>query len=84
MMMCFGFKDFLMPKIGGDVDVHTISNIPLYAGSMAAIAGPLVAAVETTFALTTETVSTIQAKMAQEKGAKKEFGTVLKETITPK
>merc|ERR1712100_756171 len=43
MMMCFGFKDFLMPKIGGQKDVHTIDNIPMYAGSMAAIAGPAVA-----------------------------------------
>merc|ERR1711937_238586 len=56
MMMCFGFKDFLMPKIGGKKDVHEISNIPMYAGSMALIAGPCVALVETTFALTTETV----------------------------
>jgi len=87
MMMCFGFKDFLMPRIGGNTDVHQISNIPMYAGSMALIAGPCVALVETTFALTTETVSTIQAKIAQDTakgGAARPFGDVLKETITPK
>eukprot|EP00959_Pyramimonas_sp_CCMP1952_P042363 886041-Pyramimonas_sp.AAC.2 len=53
---------------------------------MAMIAGPLVAAVETTSAVVTETVSTIQAKVAADKaagGATREFGTVLKETITP-
>jgi len=86
MMMCFGCKDFLMPKIGGKTDVNTISSIPSYAGSMALVAGPIVAAVETTFALTTETISTIQAKLASSKGAgeTKAFGDVLKETITPK
>lgn len=86
MMMCFGFKDFLMPKIGGKTDATTISNIPFYAGQMAMIAGPAVAAVETTFALTTETISTIQAKLASGKnsGEGKAFGEVLKETITPK
>ena len=31
MMMCFGFKDFLMPKIGGNADVNTISSVPMYA-----------------------------------------------------
>ena len=87
MMMCFGFKDYLMPKIGGKKDVNEISSIPMWAGSMALIAGPCVALVETTFALTTETVSTIQAKIASSKaagGAEKAFGDVLKETITPK
>jgi len=87
MMMCFGFKDFLMPKIGGKKPVEEISSIPLYAGSMAAIAGPAVAAIETTFALTTETISTVQAKIktAESKGAaKRPFGEILKETITPK
>jgi len=86
MMMCFGCKDFMMPKIGGDVDVNTLASIPMHAGKMALIAGPAVAAVETVFALTTETVSTIQAKIAADEAAgavKKPFGTVLKETITP-
>ena len=53
---------------------------------MALIAGPLVAAVETTSAVVTETVSTIQAKLGADKaagGATREFGAVLKETITP-
>lgn len=87
MMMCFGCKDFLMPQIGGKKDVAEISSIPTYAGSMALIAGPVVAVVETMFAITTETVSTIQAKVAAEKaatGVEKDFGTVLKETISPK
>jgi hypothetical protein len=87
MMMCFGFKDYLMPKIGGKADVHQLNSIPMHCASMASIAGPLVAAVETTFALTTETVSTIQAKqasLAAAGGEQKSFGTVLRETITPK
>ena len=29
MMMCFGFKDFLMPMIGGKTDVNTLSSIPM-------------------------------------------------------
>lgn len=85
MMMCFGCKDFIMPKIGGKTDPATIPNIPTYAGSMALIAGPIVAAVETTFALTTETISTVHAKMSSAKGADaKPFGEVIKDTITPK
>lgn len=86
MMMCFGCKDFIMPKIGGQADVNTLESIPMHAGGMALIAGPAVALVETVFALTTETVSTIQAKIAADEAAgavKKPFGTVLKETITP-
>merc|ERR1712232_1318446 len=86
MMMCFGCKDWLMPRIGGKKDVSEIESIPFYAGSMALIAGPAVAVVETTFALTTETISTIQAKQAAMEAAgqtKKSFGSVLKETITP-
>merc|ERR1712125_120092 len=59
-------------------------NIPLHCGKMAFIAGPIVALVETTFALTTETVSTIHAKTSAGDTAKKSFGDVLKETITPK
>lgn len=86
MMMCFGTKDFLMPKIGGKKDVHEIDNIPMYAGSMSLIAGPCVAVIETTFALTTETVTTIQAKQAAAKAAGEQvgsFGALLKQTITP-
>mmetsp|Transcript_41601 Transcript_41601/g.79668 ORF Transcript_41601/g.79668 Transcript_41601/m.79668 type:complete len:263 (-) Transcript_41601:76-864(-) len=84
MMMCFGTKDFLMPKIGGKTDPGNVDSIPLYAGRMSLIAGPSVAAVETTFALATETVSTIHAKMHSSKGdASKSFSQVLKETITP-
>mmetsp|Transcript_25935 Transcript_25935/g.35804 ORF Transcript_25935/g.35804 Transcript_25935/m.35804 type:complete len:285 (-) Transcript_25935:152-1006(-) len=88
MMMCFGTKDFLMPKIGGGEDAHLIHQsigIPLHTGKMAMIAGPLVAAVETTSALVTETISTIQAGLQnQPVGApKKDFMAVLKETITP-
>eukprot|EP00854_Cymbomonas_tetramitiformis_P015367 gene15367-18181_t len=88
MMMCFGTKDFLMPKIGGAEDaekVHATVGIPMHTGKMALIAGPSVAAVETTAALVTETVSTIQAGMqnAPAGEAKKDFMTVLKETITP-
>merc|ERR1719162_1413992 len=87
MMMCFGTKDYIMPKIGGKVDPSTLDSIPLYTGKMALIAGPSVAAVETTAALVTETVSTIHAAMHSGKGATgeagKSFGTVVKETITP-
>lgn len=86
MMMCFGCKDFIMPKIGGQADVNELPSIPMHAGKMALIAGPAVALVETVFALTTETVSTIQAKIAADEAAgavKKPFGVVLKETITP-
>ena len=66
--------------------IHATVGVPVHTGKMALIAGPIVAAVETTSALVTETVSTIQAKLAADKaagGAAKEFGTVLKETITP-
>merc|ERR1711934_159550 len=86
MMMCFGCKDWLMPRVGGSKDVKEISSIPAYAGQMALIAGPIVAAVETTFALTTDTISTIQAKLNATKGVgeAKPFGDVLKEVITPK
>lgn len=85
MMMCFGTKDWMMPKIGGKVDVETVANIPLYTGQMALIAGPSVAGIETTFALVTETVSTIHADMHSGKagGGKESFGEVLKRTITP-
>lgn len=85
MMMCFGTKDYLMPQIGGKEDPRNVT-IPLHCGKMAFIAGPLVSLVETTFALVTETVSTIHAKTsAQGAGdaVKKSFGEVLKETITP-
>mmetsp|Transcript_11897 Transcript_11897/g.14150 ORF Transcript_11897/g.14150 Transcript_11897/m.14150 type:complete len:283 (-) Transcript_11897:568-1416(-) len=88
MMMCFGTKDFLMPKIGGKEDAHEVHagvGIPVHTGKMALIAGPSVAAVETTAALVTETISTIQAglKPAAAGEAQKSFGQVLKETITP-
>lgn len=88
MMMCFGTKDFLMPKIGGKADAHEVHagmGIPLHTAKMAAIAGPFVAAVETTSAVVTETVSTIQAGLANQPAGtpKKDFMSVLKETITP-
>lgn len=88
MMMCFGTKDFLMPKIGGKADAQTVHagiGIPLHTAQMALIAGPLVAAVETTSAVVTETVSTIQAGMQNQPAAaaKKDFMAVLKETATP-
>lgn len=86
MMMCFGTKDWIMPQIGSKEDPRTISNIPFFAGKLALIAGPAVSVVETTFALVTETVSTIHAKTSAQKGdaAAKSFGQVLKETITPR
>jgi len=89
MMMCFGMKDWIMPKIGGKVDPMEVYNgdgVAWHTMKMAMIAGPCVAAVETTFALTTETISTIHAAMHSGKGAEstKSFGTVIKETITPK
>jgi len=88
MMMCFGTKDFIMPKIGGKADPETVGSIPLYTGKMAMIAGPAVAFVETTAALVTETVSTIHANMhSGPKGgggaAPESFVEVLKKTITP-
>merc|ERR1712146_307538 len=88
-MMFFGMKDWIMPKIGGKaypVQVHRTDGVAWHTAKMAMIAGPAVAAVETTFALTTETISTVHAAM-HAKGAdsagSKSFGTVLKETITP-
>jgi len=90
MMMCFGMKDWIMPQIGGKKDPMEVYNgdgVAWHTLKMAFIAGPAVAAVETTFALTTETVSTIHAAMHSGKGATgeagKSFGTVVKETITP-
>jgi len=85
MMMCFGAKDWIMPRVGGKVDAASVPNIPLHTGKMALIAGPSVAAVETTFALVTETVSTIHAAMHGAKGAEGggSFSDVLRKTITP-
>lgn len=88
MMMCFGMKDWIMPKIGGKADAHEVHNstgIAMHTAKMACLAGPAVAAVETTFALTTETVSTIHAAMhaKADGGAKQSFGEVVKKTITP-
>jgi len=89
MMMCFGTKDWIMPKIGGKADPNDpaqVPSIPLYAGKMALIAGPAVAAVETTAALVTETVSTVHADMHSGKhagGQQPAFAEVLKKTITP-
>jgi hypothetical protein len=88
MMMCFGTKDWLMPRIGGSADameVERTTGIIAYTAKMALMAGPTVAAVETTFALATETVSTIHAAMhSGGAGAQKQsFGEVLKKTITP-
>merc|ERR1711862_208836 len=83
MMMCFGTKDWIMPKIGGKADPETVGSIPLYTGKMALIAGPSVAFVETTAALVAETVSTIHASMHAQKDGKASFGEVLKKTITP-
>merc|ERR1719208_37245 len=82
MMMCFGTKDFLMPRIGGKADPREI-NIPMKSAWMAAIAGPSVALVETAFALTTETASTIHAKTSSQaaEGVKKSFMEVLRETV---
>lgn len=85
MMMCFGMKDWIMPRIGGKADPETVGSIPMYTLSMAAIAGPAVSCVETTFALVTETVSTIHANMHSKSGAGggESFGQVLKKSITP-
>jgi len=83
--MCFGTKDWIMPRIGGKADPAELSSIPMHTGKMALIAGPCVALVETTAALVTETVSTIHAAMHSGKGeSKASFSDVLKETITPK
>merc|ERR1712070_1046617 len=87
MMMCFGTKDWIMPRIGGKADPAEVGNIPLYTGKMALIAGPSVAFVETTAALVTETVSTIHADMHSGKakgGQQASFMEVLKKTVTPK
>jgi hypothetical protein len=93
MMMCFGLKDWLLPRVGGAVDPDTLSSVTGHATKMALIAGPTVALVETTAALVTETVSTIQAHLKSEAAkAVKEgkpaptesFGEVLKQTVTPR
>eukprot|EP00658_Telonema_sp_P-2_P024002 TRINITY_DN1962_c0_g1_i6.p1 TRINITY_DN1962_c0_g1~~TRINITY_DN1962_c0_g1_i6.p1 ORF type:complete len:261 (+),score=70.00 TRINITY_DN1962_c0_g1_i6:219-1001(+) len=87
MMMCFGMKDWIMPRIGGKADAHEVqatTGVALYTAKMACIAGPAVAAVETTFALTTETISTIHANMHAKGGAgQQSFAEVVKKTITP-
>lgn len=83
MMMCFGTKDWIMPRIGGKADPESVGSIPLYTGKMAMIAGPSVAFVETTAALVTETITTIHAKMHSGQGGGESFGEVLKKTITP-
>eukprot|EP00122_Pirum_gemmata_P017114 Pgem_evm2s16016 len=67
MMMCFGTKDFLMPWIGGKISVDTIektgTSIPMHTFKMAMLAGPIVSAVETSAAVVTETITTVQANM---------------------
>lgn len=84
MMMCFGTKDWIMPRIGGKADPEKVGSIPLYTGSMALIAGPSVAFIETTAALLTETVTTIHANMHSGTGGNQQsFVEVLKKTITP-
>jgi hypothetical protein len=48
--------------VGASEQVHAGIGIPLHTAKMAMIAGPVVAAVETTSAVVTETVSTIQVR----------------------
>jgi len=93
MAMCFGMKDFLLPKLGGDVDPTTVSSPLLHTGKMAAIAGPIVALVETSAAFVTESVSTVQAHLKTQAGQAKAAGKevaqqpltqVLRQTFTVK
>jgi len=87
MMTCFGMKDWLLPKLGGDKDPKLVPSALVHTGRMAAIAGPLVALVETSVAVTTESISTIQAHvktMEAEGKQKQSFGQVLREAFTLK
>lgn len=63
MCVCFGLKDFLMPQLGGDVHPDAVASPITHTARMAAIAGPIVALVETTAAFVTESVSTVQAHL---------------------
>jgi len=85
MMTCFGMKDWLLPQL--DKDPTLVTNALVHTARMSAIAGPLVALVETTVAVTTESISTIQAhvKTLESEGKQKQsFGQVLKEAFTLK
>lgn len=91
MMMCFGMKDFLLPRLGGDTHPDQVSNPLLHTARMAGIAGPTVAFVETTFAFVTESVSTVQADLKTQEAAAKAEGKpfiqrpllqVLRESVT--
>lgn len=93
MAMCFGTKDYLLPRLGGDVDPTTIASPLLHTLRMASIAGPVVALVETSAAFITESISTVQAHLktqaSQAKAAGKELtqqplSKVLRETFTLK
>jgi len=93
MCVCFGLKDFLLPKLGGDVHPDTVDSPIMHTGRMAAIAGPTVALFETTSAFVTESLSTMQAhiktKEAQAHAAGKKFvkqplSQVLREAFTLK
>lgn len=55
-----GTKDYLLPYVGGDVDVKSV-HIPTHAAKMALMAGPVVSVVETSAALVTETITTVRA-----------------------
>jgi len=86
MMICFGCKDWIMPRIGGNADPTQVTP-SLHTFKMALIAGPSIALVESTVAVLTETVSTIQAHIKTTKaapGQHESFTQVLKSTITPK
>lgn len=85
MMTCFGLKDWLLPKL--DKDPSQVASPLLHTARMASIAGPIVAFVETTVAVTTESVSTIQAhvKTLEAEGKQKQsLGQALREAFTLK
>jgi hypothetical protein len=63
-----GTKDFLMSRIGGEVDPSTVS-VPLHAAKMALIAGPVVSVVETSAAVVTETLTTVHAHVTAKNAA---------------
>jgi hypothetical protein len=72
MMLCFGTKDFLRPymSLGGGAPARSKAEVVGRAATLAAAIGPVVALVESTASLVTETASTVHAKLgATQQGA---------------
>lgn len=68
MMMCFGTKDWLKPRMTSSAP-SADGGVARRALWLAAVVGPLVSVVETSAALANETASTLHAKLGSVDGA---------------